>query len=294
MSFARRTVRLVTRVALVSLLGGAGVAGWQASSASAATVAEPGRAMWVWDTSTPEATVRFAVAHGVTQLYAAVPLRVDTSPQLAQLTRLVTSARAVGVRVDALGGDPGWVDDPAWVARTWLQPALATGLFAGVHVDVEPYSTTAWRTSRDRVVKRYLSMYDALRTSAGATPVEADIPFWFDEVPSGRTTLDREVLRRVDGVTVMAYRNRATGDDGTIALSANEVAAGAALGKPVRIGQETNDLGSDPTETKQTFHGWSSEAMEAQLGLVTAAYAGSRGFAGLAIHDSVGWSAITG
>src|SRR5687767_15167511 len=114
---AAGALRLVTKVVLVS---------------------QQGRAMWVWDTSTPEATVEFAVAHGVTQLYAAVPLRVDTSPLMAQLTRLVTSARAAGLRVDALGGDPGWVDDPAWVVRTWLQPALATGLFTGVHVDVEP------------------------------------------------------------------------------------------------------------------------------------------------------------
>jgi hypothetical protein len=256
--------------------------------------------MWVWDTSTPQATVEFAAAHGVTQLYAAVPLRVDTSPQLAQLTRLVTSARAAGLRVDALGGDPGWVDNPAWVVGTWLEPALGTGLFTGLHVDVEPWTTPVWRTGRDRVVTRYLTLLDRLVAATGDVPVEADVPFWFDQVPSfdqgarGRTTLDREVLHRVDGVAVLAYRNRATGVDGTIALSAHAVAAGTALGKPVRVGQETRDLGTDPTAAKQTFHGFTSAALEAELALVTTAYAGSAGFAGLAIHDSVGWAAITG
>jgi hypothetical protein len=256
--------------------------------------------MWVWDTSTPEATVQFAAAHGVTQLYAAVPPRVGTSPQLAQLTRLVTSALAAGLRVDALGGDPGWVDHPARVVRTWLRPALATGLFTGVHVDVEPWTTPAWSTRRDTVVKRYLAMLDALSVATGGAPLEADIPFWFDGVPGpagapgDRTTLVREVLRRVDGVAVMAYRNRATGVDGTIALSANEVAAGTAMRKPVRIGQETNDLGTDPAATRQTFHGFTPAAMEAELALVTTAFSGCGGFAGLAIHDASGWAAITG
>ncbi|MHB8275831.1 MAG: hypothetical protein ACYDC9_13905 [Dermatophilaceae bacterium] len=45
---------------------------------------------------------------------------------------------------------------------------------------------------------------------------------------------------------VVAYRNTAAGEDGTIALAAPEVAAAALLDKPARIGQETNYLGSDP------------------------------------------------
>ena len=254
----------------------------------------PGRALWVWDTTTPDRTVAFARTHGVTQLYAAVPLHADTSPCLPQLTRLATLARQAGIRVDALGGDPGWVDDPARVVSSWLRPAMATGLFTGVHVDVEPWTSPAWRTHRHRVVRGYLAMYDALLAAAGATPVEADIPWWLDEVPSGRTTLDREVLRRVGGVVVLAYRNRAAGADGTVALSASAVAAAASLGTQARIGQETNDLGSDPSASKQTFHGFSVEAMEAELAAVTAAYAGVPGCAGLAVHDATGWAAIAG
>jgi hypothetical protein len=294
----------MAKVAVVSLIGltvvgltdavraDAAAAVGRADATAGAGSAPAGRAMWVWDTSTPAATVDLAVAQGISQLYAAVPPQVQSSPKLAQLTDLSHRAAAAGIRVDALGGDPGWVDNQAWVVDQWLRPALASGLFTGIHVDIEPYTTPAWQTQRAKVVKKYLATYDSLAAAAGQTPIEADIPFWFDEIPANGSTLDREVMRRTDGVAVMAYRNLASGPDGTIALAAKEVTAGAALGVPVRIGQETNPLGTDPSETKQTFAGQTRTQMEVQLAAVTSAFHGSPGFAGLAIHDSRGYAAL--
>ncbi len=286
----RAPVHLLLRLALVAAVATGALAFAPAASAQAGT--GPTRAMWVWDTSTPAATVDLAVAQGVGQLYAAVPPRVGSSPQLAQLRELVQRASAAGIRVDALGGDPTWVDNQTWVVDNWLRPALATGLFTGVHVDIEPYSTTAWQTKRSSVVKAWLATLDTLRKAAGSSPLEADIPFWLEQVPANGSTLDREVIRRVAGVTVMAYRNHADGPDGTVALAAAAVRAGADLGRPVRVGQETNDLGADPTAVKQTFYGQTRSQMEQQLAAVTAAYAGSPSFAGLAIHDSTGYAAM--
>jgi hypothetical protein len=249
--------------------------------------------MWVWDTSDPQAVVDLAVARGVGQLYAAVPPRVGSSPQLPQLRDLVQRASAAGVRVDALGGDPTWVDNQSWVVENWLRPALATGLFTGVHVDLEPYALPAWQTRRATVVKKWLATLDTLRAATGGAPLEADIPFWLDTVPVGGSTLDREVIRRTDGVTVMAYRDTATGPDGTIALSAKAIRAGEDLGVPVRIGQETGYLGDDPTAAKQTFFGQTTTEMESQLAQVIAAYDASPAFSGLAVHDAASYAAMT-
>ena len=286
------SIRLLARVAVVSVLGVVALASVGSGAASAATTTTAARAMWVWDTSTPQATVDLAAAQGIGQLYAAVPPQVGTSPQLAQLTELSQRAAAAGIRVDALGGDPTWVDNQTWVVENWLKPALATGLFTGIHVDIEAYTTPAWQTQRATVVKKWLATLDKLRTAAGATPLEADIPFWLGEIPANGSTLDREVIRRTSGVTVMAYRNLADGPDGTIALARTAVEAGAALGRPVRVGQETTYVGSDPTETKQTFYGQTRTQMEAELGKVTGAFAGSTSFAGLAIHDAAGYAAM--
>lgn len=285
-------------VALVAIVGAVGVTvAGQATASSQAAVDRSdrpaaARAMWVWDTSDPQAVVSLATARGIGQLYAAVPPHVDSSPKLAELQQLVALADAVGLRVDALGGDPGWIDNPAWVVTNWLQPTLATGLFTGVHVDIEPYTTSAWTKNRKAVIKKYLTTLDTLRTAAASTPIEADLPFWFDEIAANGSTLDREIMRRTDAVTVMAYRNNAAGPDGTIALASAEVAAGAQLGRPVRIGQETNFLGADPTEAKQTFAGMTRTQMEVQLAAVTAAFSTSPAFAGLAIHDSRGYASL--
>ena len=304
-------LRAVVMVTLVSLLGALGVSaaaqadaaprsgkatrGTAVTPAAVARVDRPAaaRAMWVWDTSDARAIVALATSRGIGQLYAAVPPNVGSSPKLAELRALVTLADAAGLRVDALGGDPGWVDNPSSVVTSWLKPALATGLFTGVHVDMEPYNTRAWTKNRKSVITKYLATLDAFRTAAGSTPIEADIPFWFDEVPANGSTFDREVMKRTDAVTVMAYRRLADGVDGTIALSANEIRSGAQLGRPVRIGQETNHLGDDPISVKQTFHGQTRTQMEVQLGLITAAYGGSPSFAGLAIHDAIGYAGIT-
>jgi hypothetical protein len=285
---------VLTIVALVATIV-AVLAAAESSSARAADAvpaAPAARAMWVWDTSTPAATVSLASSQGVTELYATVPVHVDSAPQLAQLRDLSQRAAAAGIRVDALGGDPTWIDNQTWVVDNWLRPAMATGLFSGIHVDIEPYTTSTWTTSQAKVVKKWLATLDTLRTAAGATPMEADIPFWLDQVSVNGSTLDSEVIRRTSGVTVMAYRNTASGVDGSIALSAHAVHAGELLGRPVRVGAETDYLGTAPSETKQTFYGYTRTAMETELSKIAAAYAGSTAYAGLAIHDAAGYAAM--
>jgi hypothetical protein len=265
--------------------------------ATTASSAQDTRAMWVWDTSTPAATVDLAVSTGIDQLFVAVPPNLATSSQLPNIRALSDRARAAGIRVDALGGDPGWVDNPTWVITYWLKPAKSSGLFTGLHVDVEPYSTSAWSTDRPSVVGRYLTLLDKLKANAGSYPIEADIPFWFNTVPAvsstgAASTLDREIIKRTAGVTVMSYRNTATGTDGTLDVAAPALAAGASLGKPVRLGQETNYLGATPVDTKQTYFGWTRAAMETQLAQVNAGASSYATYAGLAIHDASGYAAM--
>ena len=99
-------------------------------------------------------------------------------------------------------------------------------------------------------------------------------------------------MTRTAGVTVMAYRNTAAGPDGTLDIAGAALAAGTALGKPVRIGQETTYLGDTAVDAKQTFYGWTRAAMEAQLTQVNAGAASYAAYAGLAIHSASGYAAM--
>ena len=271
------------------LLVGAAVT--MATPAAAAQV--PGRGLWVWDLPAPDELTAFAVAHHVSTVYLAVPPDLVSSPALPQVRQVVTTARAAGLRVEALGGDPGWLDDPSWAVTHWVTPTLATGLFDGLHLDVEPYGNPTWSTDRTGTVKRYLSLLSAVVKQAGPRPVEADVAFWFSTVPVGRTsTLAEQVLTRVAGVDVMTYRTTATGPDGALALAAPVLASAASAGKLARVGQETNFLGSDPLQTKQTFFGLGAAALDEQLAALETSLTGRAGFGGVSVEDSTGWSRL--
>jgi gamma-glutamylcysteine synthetase len=63
---------------------------------------------------------------------------VPSSPSAADLDRLrqlKQRADSAGIRLSALVGDPAWTFDRA-TALAWQRHAVATGLFAAVHVDL--------------------------------------------------------------------------------------------------------------------------------------------------------------
>ena len=204
------------------------------------------------------------------------------------MAKLATPA---GIRLQALGGDPGWVDDPA-AAVAWQDAALSTGLFAGVHVDIEPWQRADWGTDQARVLAGYLATYDALQ-AATTLPLEADVPFWLWTLTAADgTAVDAAVLQRVDKVTVMSYRNTVTGPDSITDIAATTLAAGTTAGKPVRLAVETNFLGSDAVSAKQTFYGKTEAAVNTALDQVDAAEAGTVSYAGMAVHDYAGYDAL--
>lgn len=286
-----RSVQARVRAVVAFAVLTAAALGTLVSPAQAET--PPERVMWVWDQPDPQELVDTAQDRGVSELFLAVPPNVATSGQLPRIQQTISVAHAAGIRVSALGGDAGWVDDPSWAVTNWVTPTLAVAGFDGLHVDVEPYTSPSWNTARDVQVKKFLALLTTIKAKAGPRPVEADVPFWFGTIPSAKKVpLDKAVLSRVDGVSIMAYRHTASGPDGSLGLSAATLRTAGALGKYARVGQETRYLGDDPTLAKQTFHGQTTTQMYAQFALIEQALAGTAGYRGIAVHDHVGWSGL--
>ncbi len=249
------------------------------------------RGLWVWNQPTPKTLVAFAQARGISQLFVSVPNALPTSSRLTWVRSVSKLAVPAGIHLQALGGDPGWVEDPA-AAVAWQDAALSTGLFSGVHVDIEPWQLPAWGTDRAQVVRDYLAAFDRLQAAA-PVPLEADVPFWLWTLTTDDgTPLDSAVLQRVDAVTVMSYRNTVTGPDSITDVAARTLTAGAAAGKPVRLAVETTYLGADATSVKQTFYGHTEASVNTALGQVDAVEAGSTAYAGMAVHDYAGYDAL--
>ena len=76
------------------------------------------------------------------------------------------------------------------------------------------------------------------------------MPFWYGEYTVGAKNLADEVLKRVNAVTVMSYRDTGTGPNSMLAISQDWLTRGAAAGKRVRLGAETSPL---PDCTHCTF-----------------------------------------
>jgi hypothetical protein len=115
----------------------------------------------------------------------------------------------------------------------WVRQVRRAGLYGGLLLDIEPYTLDGWRNDADRlpIMRSYLRALELAVRGAGDLPVWAAIPFWFDHdgyCLDGRSPLEH-VVERVDGIVVMAYRDRADGSDGILRHTVGEIVAGAGL-----------------------------------------------------------------
>jgi hypothetical protein len=249
------------------------------------SVAPPGtRAMWLWEREPPEAVVDWARSNDVTTIFAYYDPRADVT----DLTRLRALCDGAGITLDALGGEPAWTTDHE-AALGWARAAAATGLFRGLHVDVEPYLLPSWDGQRAALVPRLLQLLEDL--ALVGPPVELDVPFWLPTVQVGGENLADAVLARVDGVTVMSYRNTATGGNSMLGVAEDLLRRAGKAAKPARLGAETQALGDC---AYCTFHGGTGSAMRATLSAVDRAAQRYAAFEGIAVHQYDTWMALGG
>ncbi len=247
--------------------------------------------MWVWERPAVDVLVEAARRSGVDDLFVSTPGDLAASPDLPWFRALRGRSAEVGVRVQALGAEVAWLDDHA-AALAWQRQALATGLVDGVHLDVEPWQHPGWGGVAPLLLSSWVGLLGLLATDAGH-PVEVDVPFWLHEHTVGGRTADRAVMSAVDAVTVLSYRDTATGPDSITKISATALATAAVLGRPVRLAVETRYLGGAPACARQTFHGSTRSHLDRTLAEVDAALSGHPTYAGIAVHDHLGWSVLS-
>jgi hypothetical protein len=242
------------------------------------------RAMWLWGDNPAAEVVDWAAENNVSEIFVYVSPAVRTNGDLARLQDMRMRADARKIKLSALGGDSSWVTDHT-AALAWQTTVLRTNLFAGIHLDVEPYLHQGWSTNLLATQKSYLALLDKMRV-ASTIPLEADVPFWFGEYQVGKANLADEVLRRVAAVTVMSYRDTGTGPNSIVSISQDWLNRGAAAGKRVRLGAETVPL---PDCTYCTFHEEGAAKLREELAQVDAATRTAPAFGGIAVHRYGTW-----
>lgn len=249
------------------------------------------RAMWVWTQPRAQELIAWAHTNNVGTIFLQVPSRLWASPMLPWARSVAQAAHAVGIKVTALNGDVGWLAHPE-VAVAWERAAEATGLFDGIHIDVEPWSLVEWRSSGPQLVRQYLRLVQSM-TAATTLPVEADIAYWLNKVRApGGVPMDVAVMRHVDAVTVMSYRNRVSGPDGITGVGASAIRTAQTTHTHYRLALETLYYGSRPESQKQTFDGLGRRAMRSVMDGVDRMQSGDPAYNGVAVHHYDSWRAL--
>jgi hypothetical protein len=273
----------------------AGGFGWNAKASETETFAT-----WLWNpwklVNDESGTLAFLEGKHVNKVY----LQIDRDIPLTVYRSFIEKASAKGMKIYALDGGPNWVapkgDKNVDLLMNWLKTyqngSSSQQQFAGVHLDVEPYLYSGWSTNQAATVKSYQSLLVKAKSSAVSLtlPLEADIPFWFDETSYkntyGKGTLAEWVIANTNGITIMAYRDSASM---IIDLVKNEIALAGKYNKQLVIGVET---GQTDEGGALSFFEEGETYMNQELAKVKSFYTGTPGYSGAAVHHVGSWETM--
>lgn len=265
--------------------------------------------MWVWDNSLttdqdnrgtgyaaadPQTIVEFARQHNLRQVHIAAPWVSDEGPVAAWMDETTTALHDAGFEVGVLGGDPGWLEDPA-LAVTWALDAISTRPVDYVQLSLEPWTLPSWTTDRAGTVERWEATMDAVKAAlpSGVT-LSLDAPYWLATTPGPDSgTLFDAVLERADALTIVTFVDHAAEFDGIIALSAPARAAAGAAGVPYLVGLET-DTPAIAGGAAFTFYDDGADALVREADLVAEALADDPLFGGVAVEHYRAWRSLLG
>ena len=153
------------------------------------------------------------------------------------------------------------------------------------------WSRTPWPSGTPTSRRRFASFLSLLDQMQALDPsgLEVDVPFWYGTIPAATGNLADQVLSRVDAVTVMSYRDTATGVNSMMDVGTDMLTRGAAVGKPVRLAAETQNM---PDCAHCTFYEQGQLQMGKTLSKVDTAAQSFSTFAGIAVHHYNSWIAL--
>jgi len=168
--------------------------------------------LYVW-AEPDDQLLPFCAEKKVTRLYL-----MFSGKDTPKLRAFVQAARQAKIQVHAMhpGDMAEWLDPfPARldhkVILDWVDVALQTQLFDGIHLDIEPHSTEGWKGHRLKLAAGYLDLLRQVRKK-GAFTFSAAVPHNWDrdELKIEGKPLIEHVQDILDHISIMAYRGKNT------------------------------------------------------------------------------------
>lgn len=258
------------------------------------------KATYVWHAelaiNEPDEIISFAKENGVTLLYT----RLDLEQPFQVYSDFVKKATAAGIEVHAMGGHPVWALEQNrdrmlrlvdWV-KAYNKQVSNDEQFRGIHLDIEPYVMPEWGRDKESVLRQWMSNITAfVQETKKDTDLETsvDLAVWLDatNVPGDpELSFSKWLIGQLDHVTLMAFRDRAEGPGGIVAIVQDEIAYANELGKKLIVSVEMKR--SDEGE-HITFYEEGKAEMERQLKLLPKHLGMHPSYAGNAIHAYDYW-----
>lgn len=258
---------------------------------------------WIWHTNEivddSAGVLDFLESKNVSIVY----LQVNPDIANKHYANFIRQATQKDIQVQALGGSSSWISTRGelrknvffqWVAQYEAQ-AKDDEHFSAIHLDVEPYLASSWKSNYDAAVFSYQQLlFEAKKVATDLQlSFEIDIPFWFDKRyyanSFGEGTLSEWLIDLADCVTIMAYRDTAKGRNGMIELARSEMEYAEEVGKRVSVGVETE------RSSEGDFLSFFEEGeayMNEQLILVEKEFFTLDSFRGFSIHSMHSWKKL--
>ncbi|WP_236291753.1 copper amine oxidase N-terminal domain-containing protein [Paenibacillus allorhizoplanae] len=259
------------------------------------------RSTWIWDSKLIETDGDSILAFAAKQKLTAIYLRYEkTYPAQDVYRNFIRRANEQGIKVEALAGQSDWIyEDKHIYIKQWIAAVTqynasvgAIERFQGFHFDIEPYTLGLWKTNQTWVLERWMATIRFIESEVTNTDrsmtMAFDIPFWINTltVPGSSYSFSAWLLEKADSVVIMAYRNKALGSNGIIAVAKSIILEAATLKKQAVIAVDT--LSSKEADYT-TFYKSNSSLMESELKQVKESLSPYPSYIGIAIHDYVRW-----
>jgi len=228
-----------------------------------------------------------------------------TAPMLGDF---LEKCHTAGIKVQGLGGDPHFALrerqqfalDKMLRVLTYNSSVSEKRRLDGYQWDVEPYILDGFKTDQhDSILEQYLEFVATAiaMVKKSAHPASFDlgfaVPFWFDKdvqsvawkgkkQPAVFHVMEMLSALPQSYIAIMAYRDHASGSNGSIEVSQKEMdyAAAHKLNVGIWVGMETGNV--QPASI--TFYNKTNTDLERALGEVDAAFHSVPNFRGTAIH----------
>lgn len=259
------------------------------------------RSTWIWDSKLIETDGDSILEFAANQKLTAIYLRYEkTYPAQDVYRNFIRRANEHGIKVEALAGQSDWIyEDKHIYIKQWIAAVTqynasvgAIERFQGFHFDIEPYTLGLWKTNQTWVLERWMATIRFIESEVKSTDrsmkLAFDIPFWINTltVPGSSYSFSAWLLEKADSVVIMAYRNKALGSNGIIAVAKSIILEAATLKKQTVIAVDT--LSSKEADYT-TFYKSNSSLMESELKQVKESLSPYPSYIGIAIHDYVRW-----